>query len=91
MVKRLFVLTASVFICYTTAVAGIVEGKVIDADTGEPLIGASVTYAEGKGISTNIDGCFSFDVVNGKCQLTVRYIGYKTVVKDIDVSNSIQK
>lgn len=72
---------------WATAMAGVVKGKVVDAETGETLPGASVTYAEGKGISTDVNGMFSLDIPNGKRRLTVRYVGYKTVTKDIQVSD----
>ncbi len=90
MVKRLFVLLVSVLFHCTFALAGVVEGKVIDAETGEPLIGASVTYANGKGVSTDLDGCFSLNLPNGKCSLTVRYVGFKTAIKTIEVNNEKQ-
>ena len=70
--------------------AGVVKGKVVDAETGETLPGASVTFAEGKGISTDVNGMFSLDIPNGKRTLTVRYIGYKTVTKDIQVGDGTQ-
>ena len=70
--------------------AGVVKGKVVDAETGETLPGASVTFAEGKGISTDVNGMFSLDIPNGRRTLTVRYIGYKTVTKDIQVGDGTQ-
>lgn len=65
------------------AVAGIVEGEVTDAETGEALIGASVTYAEGKGVSTDMDGHFLLNLPTGRYQITIRYIGYKTVTEEV--------
>lgn len=89
MTRRMMLLIAG---CagWATAMAGVVKGKVVDAETGETLPGASVTYAEGKGISTDVNGMFSLDIPNGKRRLTVRYIGYKTVTKDIQVSDGTQ-
>lgn len=90
MIKRVFILMVSVFIGITNVLAGIIEGKVTDAETGEPLLGASVTYAEGKGISTDIDGFFNLAIPNGKHILTIRYIGYQTATKEVTVTNSKQ-
>lgn len=89
MTRRMMLLIAG---CagWATAMAGVVKGKVVDAETGETLPGASVTYAEGKGISTDVNGMFSLDIPNGKRRLTVRYIGYKTVTKDVQVSDGTQ-
>lgn len=74
----------------TSAVAGVVKGKVTDAETGETLIGASVTFADGKGISTDMDGMFQLTIPNGKRKITIRYIGYKTITKDITVKDGTQ-
>lgn len=89
MTRRMMLLIAG---CagWATAMAGVVKGKVVDAETGETLPGASVTYASGKGISTDVNGMFSLDIPNGKRRLTVRYIGYKTVTKDVQVSDGTQ-
>lgn len=53
-----------------------VGGKVIDATTGEPIIGANV-LVKGKqiGTSTDINGNFTLDVP-ANAQLTISYIGY---------------
>lgn len=88
MKKGLLILAATLTMNVTMAVAGVVEGKIKDAKTGEPLIGASVSYAEGKGTSTDIDGHFSLTTTNGKCMLTIKYVGYKTQTKEIVVLNN---
>lgn len=75
----------------TTAMqAGILKGKVTDAETGEALPGASVTFAEGKGTSTDMDGNFSLTVPDGKQNITFRYIGYKTVTRECVIKSSTQ-
>ncbi len=81
----------SLLIGITHVRAGIIEGLVTDAETDEPLVGASVTYAEGKGISTDIDGLFSSTIPNGKHILTLRYIGYQEMTKEVTVTNSKQQ
>lgn len=87
MAKRLLVLLLSVCICYTHILAGIVEGVVTETETGEPLIGASVNYENGEGVSTDGEGRFSLNLPNGKYSLTIRYIGFKTVMKEIEVTD----
>ena len=54
------------------------SGVVVDAATGEPVIGASVVE-EGttNGIITDFDGHFQFSVSQG-AKLSVSYVGYKT-------------
>lgn len=57
------------------------KGRVIDSQTKEPLIGASV-YVKGSttGVATDLDGCFSISVPEGKKPLLeVSYVSYETV------------
>ena len=54
------------FTCLPTVLAGIVEGIVRDAKTGEVLIGASIAWADGKGTSTDADGHYRLDIPNGR-------------------------
>ncbi len=70
------------------AVAPIVSGKVVDADTKEPLAGASVTIkANGKATSTGLDGTFKIDVASVENPvLVISFIGY--VSKEIPVSGN---
>ena len=63
MVKRLFCSFMIVFTSLSHIVAGIVEGNVKDARTGETLVGASVMLADGRGTSTNVDGYYKLDGV----------------------------
>ncbi len=52
-----------------------ITGTVLELETGEPIIGASVVVAGTKtGTVTNIDGQFTIDVPAGK-KLTISYIG----------------
>ena len=52
-----------VFTSLSHILAGIVEGNVKDARTGETLVGASVMLADGRGTSTNVDGYYKLDGV----------------------------
>ena len=81
--KFLAVMVVSVFLP-ALCLAADVKGKVIDGQTGEPLIGATVMVdgsANGNtGVVTDIDGNFQLSgVKKGKCVLTIKYIGYKPV------------
>ena len=51
-----------------------VRGKVVDAETGEPLIGATITVNNIKAV-TDVDGAFSVKGIGGAKNLTVQYIG----------------
>lgn len=63
--------------CSLFAQTHTIKGTVRDAVTGETLIGASVVYAQGKGVTTDLDGQFSLQLPPGTYQLTVSYVGYK--------------
>ena len=52
-----------------------IKGKVTDK-AGEPLIGVSITYGQGQGTVTDIDGNFSVNVPSGTF-IKVSYVGYK--------------
>jgi len=62
-------------------------GKVTDKDTGEELIGASVTVV-GLNIGglTNVDGEYMLMLPPGRYDIRVSYVGYQTlVVKNVEV------
>lgn len=66
--------------------AATVSGKITN-EKNEPLGFASV-YAEGTtlGTTANIDGFYKLELKPGKHILVFRYVGYKTLEKNIDVS-----
>jgi iron complex outermembrane recepter protein len=70
-----------------TVVAGVVTGKVVDADTKEPLVGSSVSLkGTTKAASTGLDGSFKLDVSESTNPvLVISYIGY--VTKEVEVSD----
>lgn len=71
-------------LCLAMAVSAqkMISGKVVDAATGEEIIGASVTEVDATGrvvmaTVTNVNGDFSMSVKSTKDRLSVSYIGYK--------------
>lgn len=69
--------------CCWSAGAGTVKGTIKDKQNNEPLTGATVIVSENnKGAATDIDGKYNLELPAGTYTLTVRYIGYKTMVKD---------
>jgi len=53
------------------------SGKVTDAINGEPLIGAAVMYAEGKGTVTDFDGNYQLQIDCGGYDITISYVGFE--------------
>lgn len=79
-----FLLVAVLSVFSATAFAQTtVKGQLVDAETGEPLIGASVVV-EGttQGSVTDIDGNFTQNV-GSNATLLFKYIGYKDLKKKI--------
>ncbi|MBQ5807628.1 MAG: TonB-dependent receptor [Tidjanibacter sp.] len=56
-----------------------VKGTVVDADSGEPLIGVTVLTDTMQGTSTSYDGTYTITAPAGQ-NLTFSYMGYKDVV-----------
>lgn len=67
-----------------------VTGNVKD-DTGEPIIGATVTVkgVSGTGSVTDLDGNFSISVPKGTKEIVVSYIGYVTQTVNVDGKTSV--
>lgn len=69
---------------------GIIAGTVVDAKTGDPLIGARVMVkSTPKGAMTKIDGGFRIQAVPvGVYTVTVNYVGYQPVeIQSVEVKS----
>jgi iron complex outermembrane receptor protein len=74
-----------------SATAFSVTGKVTDAVSSEPLPGATISIPElQQSVTTNESGDFTFSRVpkKGRFLIEVRYIGFKTITKIVDLSLS---
>lgn len=81
MVAILFVISAN------SSFAQTISGKVLDAQTKEPLIGATVLQSgTTNGVSTEVDGSFELSLIEGLKTLNISFTGYKartiTAVRD---------
>lgn len=55
----------------------VLQGKVLDGATGEPLIGAQVVISgTDRGTVTDVDGRYRLQVDPGAYDLDVQYLGY---------------
>ena len=91
MTKKLTTILFLILAGVQMALAGVVKGIVTDAATGEPLIGATVTYANGRGTNTDVEGRFTLQIPKGRYTLKARYIGYKNATLQIVVTNAAQE
>ena len=65
----------------------LVSGLVLDAATGEPMIGASVLYPEGRGgTTTEVDGTFALELPTGRRLIEVQSVGYVPQPIQLDVA-----
>ena len=70
----------------------VLNGTLKDAETGETLIGASVkvTGAVQNGTQTNAYGFYSLSLPTGIYQVTFSYVGYQSLVKEINLVSDLQ-
>lgn len=75
--KFLVFFAALFFTGITTFAQGVVKGKLVDKETGETLIGASIYLESDKnvGVATNLDGTFALNLNKGG-HLVINYVGY---------------
>ena len=91
--RLLYAILITLFTCIPAAYAETeVRGRILDAQTGEELIGAAVVIKEmpGTGAISGLDGSFIFDSPVGECTLVCSSIGYKNLeIKFSDNSGEI--
>ena len=86
--KNTFLNTLFLFISIITfAQTSDISISVSDAETNEPLLGATVYFEElEKGAVTDFDGIATFtEIPNGNHIIKISYIGFKTIETTIDV------
>lgn len=61
-----------------------VTGTVVDAENGDPVIGATVVVkGQNDGVITDLDGNFTIAISGSKAQLEFSYIGYRKKTVDV--------
>ncbi len=73
-----FILFVSILSSSAMAQSGILRGKITDAKTGEPLIGATVLFkGTQRGSTSDLDGLFSFNHLKpGTYTITAQYVSF---------------
>lgn len=68
---------------------GYLKGKIVDAATGEPLVGATVFNKETSGGTTaGLDGTFRLQTSKGEQKILFRYVGYISKEKQVNVTGT---
>ena len=88
--KKISILLLIVTLSFTSEAQSILRGKVIDKNTGESLIGATIIYGKGMGTATDVDGNYSISLPSGERSVQVSYVGYKAINKVVVVENKLQ-
>lgn len=80
--KKVYLILIMLSITLTSYAQQKVQGQVVDADTGEPLIGVSVVLKSATqiGTTTDLDGNFQFSIPSLNDQISFSYIGYDPLV-----------
>jgi len=76
------------FLMTATIVHGrIIEGRVVERGTMYPLAGATVIIkgSQSRIVTTNSEGAFSINILEGEKALSVSFIGY--ISKDVNIEN----
>ncbi len=66
-----------------------IRGVVTDANSGETLIGATISYGTGKGVITDMDGRYYIKLDKGTYHLKVSYVGYLPQEIDLTVQSEL--
>ncbi|MFB6232476.1 MAG: TonB-dependent receptor domain-containing protein [Salinibacter sp.] len=65
---------------------GTIEGRVVDAESGDPLVGANLkVIGTQRGTSTDTEGRFVLSVPPGRLTVRASFVGYTAVQKEIEV------
>lgn len=88
--KKLFLFLAAIFcIALSASAQRTASGVVVDAETDEPLVGATVMpIGGGTPVITDIDGNYSLTVPNNVKEIKVSYVGYDT--KSVPVATDLK-
>ena len=88
--QKCIILSLFLLAIATSVFAEGVKGRVLDASTGEPLVGATVSLNK-QTTYVKLDGTYQFkNVAVGKYTITVAYTGYLTESKDVQVATATE-
>jgi outer membrane receptor protein involved in Fe transport len=87
-VQKCIILSVFLLSIVTSVFAEGVIGRVLDANTGEPLVGATVSINK-QTTYVKLDGTYQFkNITAGKYTVTVSYTGYTSASKEVEVSSA---
>ncbi|MEN0049357.1 MAG: TonB-dependent receptor [Bacteroidota bacterium] len=60
-------------------------GKIFDAETRDPIIGATLTTNDGQGTATDIQGGYELNLTPGEHLINIRFIGYRVILLTLKI------
>ena len=75
--KTIFMVLMLAFLTTGTTMSQIIQGKCFDAQTKEPIVGATIQLSPSRGVISGADGSFSVDL-EGAGLLSVSFMGYES-------------
>lgn len=87
---QFFILLLSLLSTIALAQEYTISGKVKDANNGEELIGATL-FIKGQnfGTATNEYGYFSLSLAKGSYQIEINYLGFQSILKNIELNQDL--
>ncbi|MBQ4804305.1 TonB-dependent receptor [Aquimarina sp. MMG015] len=65
-----------------------ISGYIKDVSSGEKLLGVNIIIDNSIGTTTNDYGFYSMNIEKGTHQIEISYLGYKTILKEIQITNN---
>jgi len=89
--KKSFLLAAFLMIVLNVQSQYLIKGKILDANTGESLAFANITFNDikNKGVISDINGNFKFTSEVAIKKINVNYLGYQDSTIDVNSSDFI--
>lgn len=89
--KELVLIVSFCFVSFAAMAQGNIKGKVVDSQTKEALVGATVMIdGTTEGVAADLDGSFSLKTAkSGKQTLVIRSVGYKELRKDVVINKDL--
>ncbi|HIE16321.1 MAG TPA: carboxypeptidase-like regulatory domain-containing protein [Bacteroidales bacterium] len=85
---RFYLFFVAFIFAFNISAQPIFNGKVVDAETKEPLAFVNIVYGKHQGVTSNIDGIFSFPVTSDSINVKISFIGYKQYLLTVNRSDT---
>ena len=65
----------------------IIQGKISDSSSGEPLIGVNILIGSNSGTASDLNGNYQIKTTAGKHTVLFKFIGYKEIKRDFSLKS----